>query len=277
MECQYNLMTFGIPCRLLPVSPDGTISIDVHREWLQRRRQYEGEGTEFHPVAAQQLLVTLDESSGAMNTAKAPEQNKQRILEPTSTVPSANPTSRGGQRVVVPGPFDVLLGRGRLIQEHLGNLRYRQMIDDLRETYDSVSKLEKTNIAKKIVQVVHASHGRFLQKDEGVGFGGFFWIEVDDDTAREKVSHSFRNRRQAEATLRRKGNATAATCWSISSNFGSSDNKILSADNNSCSGNSNDSGSYQNNNGIRPKCEKRESDEFSSDSKRARLQGKDSS
>ena len=178
--------------------------------------------------------------------------------------------------MVVPGPFDVLLGRGRLIQEHLGNLRYRQMIDEHKDQYDSASKLEKTNIAKKVVQLVQASQGRFLKRDEGEDGGGF-WIEVDDETAREKVSHSFRNRRQAEATLRRKGNATAATCWSISSNFGSSDNKILSADNNSCSGNSNDSGSYQNNNGIRPKCEKRESDEFSSDSKRARLQGKDSS
>jgi hypothetical protein len=94
-------------------------------------------------------------------------------------------------RVMVPAPFDVLFGRGKLIQEHVGNQRYRKIVESYRERYEQALKVEKTYIAKEIVQIVKDSGGRFL-KSANVG-----WTEVSTDIAREKVSHSFRNRRIA--------------------------------------------------------------------------------
>ena len=92
-------------------------------------------------------------------------------------------------KVISPGPFDVLLGRGRLCQEHVGNVRYRQLVVKHKEQYDNSSTVDKTSISLMIVNLVKDSSGRFL-KDNGDG-----WIEVDDKRARDKVSHSFRTLR----------------------------------------------------------------------------------
>ena len=202
--------------------------------------------------------------------------------------------------MVVPGPFDVLLGRGRLIQEHLGNLRYRQMIDEHKDQYDSASKLEKTNIAKKVVQLVQASQGRFLKRDEGEDGGGF-WIEVDDETAREKVSHSFRNRRLGQtggAGASHTKPIPAVSCSSSATSAPTSSNRRNSHPKNSSVGPkkstpvsspSNSHSNSTNNSNSDPakwakinkillsRSETRDSDDISFDSKRARMvQGDDS-
>jgi hypothetical protein len=92
-------------------------------------------------------------------------------------------------RIVVPGPHDVLLGRGKPLQKHTGNLRYHHTIESYEDRYESAMKLEKTTIAKEIVQQIKDAKGRFLKQDS-TG-----WVEIDDDAARYKVSHTFRNHR----------------------------------------------------------------------------------
>lgn len=144
LECQYQLMTFGISSKLLPVDSDGVVSLVNHREWIRSRIQEEESSME--------------------------------------TVP----------RINVPGSRDVLLGRGKLTQEHTGNLRFRHIVENHREMYENARKLEKTRLASKIVVILQQTGGRFLKRD-GAG-----WAEVDDETARFKVSHSFRNKRLAE-------------------------------------------------------------------------------
>ena len=149
-------MTFGISSVVLPVTPEGEYKLEPHLDWLERR-------------------------SKAEKTARE---------NPNSNV----------RRIVVPNALDVLFGRGRLIQEHPGNVRYRHLIESNREEYEKASKLRKTELAKKIVSAIKYGNeknnvtknfegGRFLKLD-GAG-----WIEVDDQVARDKIGHSFRNRR----------------------------------------------------------------------------------
>jgi hypothetical protein len=94
--------------------------------------------------------------------------------------------------VVVPGRVDVLLGRGKPIQEHFGNLRYHILLDHYQDAYEGAKKFEKMQIAQRIVSLVHEYNGRFLRQ-EGAG-----WCEVDDSAARDKVSHAFRTRRATQ-------------------------------------------------------------------------------
>lgn len=89
--------------------------------------------------------------------------------------------------VMVPGSLDVLLGRGRRCQEHVGNMRLRILVEDCKPVYDNASRKEKTLISQEIVDSVKKNGHRFL-KDEGGG-----WIEVDGHVARLKVSHTFRD------------------------------------------------------------------------------------
>jgi hypothetical protein len=157
LECQYQLMTFGISAKLLPVDSDGVVSLANHRGWIRSRIQQEESTMETMP------------------------------------------------RINVPGPRDVLLGRGKLTQEHTGNLRFRHIVENHREMYENARKLDKTRLASKIVEILQQTGGRFLERD----CAG--WAEVDDETARFKVSHSFRNKRLAENQKKGKEESSAET------------------------------------------------------------------
>jgi hypothetical protein len=95
------------------------------------------------------------------------------------------------QIITEPSRCDVLFGRGKSSQNNPGNIRYRLMIDESRTAYEKAKLLEKTLIAERIVKDVKTFSGRFLKHG---GNGG--WVEVDDDTAREKISHAFRDKRR---------------------------------------------------------------------------------
>ena len=105
-----------------------------------------------------------------------------------------------------PRNTDVLLGKGKPIQEHLGNMRLHLLVDQQLPRYDSCSKKEKTELATEIIQMVKASAGRVLTQESGV------WTEVSDDIARQKVSNLFRNRRKmAKKEAARPQNQTSNT------------------------------------------------------------------
>ena len=89
--------------------------------------------------------------------------------------------------IYVPGRSDVLLGRGNL--GHIGNIRFRKLIEDCWDKYDNASTAEKTRMSQEIVEIVKESAGCFLKAD------GDGWVEVGDDVARRKVAHAFRGQR----------------------------------------------------------------------------------
>ena len=91
------------------------------------------------------------------------------------------------QAICIPGPYDVTLGRGRRCNRHPGNIRLRSLVDRAKNIYDFSSKGDKTRITEKIVTAVK-QNGRFLKEEK------FGWVEVEDEVARLKVSHVFRDR-----------------------------------------------------------------------------------
>jgi hypothetical protein len=95
------------------------------------------------------------------------------------------------KRVKVPASFDVLLGRGKPLQDNPGNVRYRHFIEQNSERYTTASRHLKTVIAEHLLDAVQARDGRFLK----LGDNG--WTEADDKEARAKISHSFRSLRSA--------------------------------------------------------------------------------
>jgi hypothetical protein len=93
--------------------------------------------------------------------------------------------------VMLPLPSDVLLGRGKTIVEHTGNIRLHAIVEECLPAYNSSkNNLEKNTLASEIVERIKSTPGRFLSKDYGV------WVEVDDDISRGKVSRLFRTQRQ---------------------------------------------------------------------------------
>ena len=91
----------------------------------------------------------------------------------------------------VPSRYDVLFGTGRTVLMHIGNVRYRKLIEDCYDTYETSTYSQRKQITEEILDIIRASGGRFL-KDDGMG-----WCEVDEAVARQKVSNAFRSVRKA--------------------------------------------------------------------------------
>ena len=101
-------------------------------------------------------------------------------------------TASTNDYISVPGRFDVIFGRGRGNYRHVGNIHYRHLIQNLADTYEKGSVSEKKRLTESIVRTIKDASGRFL-KDSDAG-----WVQVPDDVARFKVSHSFRTKRKMD-------------------------------------------------------------------------------
>ena len=94
------------------------------------------------------------------------------------------------EAVLIPLNSDILCGKGKPFQLHVGNLMMQNLVEELLGEYSERNKSGKTRLIQEIVQKLKDDRGsRFLSKDQGV------WLEVADDVAVAKVSQLFRSRR----------------------------------------------------------------------------------
>jgi hypothetical protein len=155
-DCMYKLQTFGIPADTIPVDETGNFSGENHKHSLENRRAQERE------------WVKKDASGSEISTFKSAQ-------------------------ITAPSSCDVLLGRGSGYFNHVGNVRYRAMVEDLKETYDRSSNEGKQKLTEDVIKTIRDLGGRFLKNDKGV------WVQANDKVARQKVGHSFRALRPAAA------------------------------------------------------------------------------
>jgi hypothetical protein len=164
LECIYKLLTFGI--FQVPATPSGELLTMEHSKWLENRRWLE--------QSRQKTAV----KNIAKSSLSSPTNGKtQKDVKRESTLQ-------------VPGPNDVLFGRGKPIRDNAGNVRFRHIVNRCMNEYNNSERLEKGRLTAAILRIVKSSNGRFLKRGREGG-----WEEVDDVTAREKVHHTFRNLR----------------------------------------------------------------------------------
>eukprot|EP00980_Cylindrotheca_fusiformis_P026627 scaffold16689_cov107-Cylindrotheca_fusiformis.AAC.2 len=89
--------------------------------------------------------------------------------------------------VILPTHTDVLLGRGKPIQNHPGNIRLSLIVESLLQDYDGfVKRREKTQLAAETVDRMKRAGVRFLTRcNEG-------WTIAPVKLTRERVSSTFR-------------------------------------------------------------------------------------
>lgn len=97
-----------------------------------------------------------------------------------------------GGRIRIPQSNDVLCGRGGRINAHEGNVKFREIVNDLKHTYlaKTTKKLDKAHIAASIVTKIRSMDppGRFLKEDGTSGY----WIDIGDEKARKKAGQALR-------------------------------------------------------------------------------------
>jgi hypothetical protein len=120
--------------------------------------------------------------------------NKRRKISDAS---SHRRESASANNISHPGPNDVMLGRGGESNAHIGNKKYRYIIENLKLKYSHASRGEKSAISRAIVALWRNLDppGRFLLKQKGRendtnGQIVPSWYDVDDDIARTKTSQA---------------------------------------------------------------------------------------
>lgn len=105
------------------------------------------------------------------------DADPQRFMPRNRTAPMKLPLD------FKPTPYSVIVGRGKLISESVGNRRLRVLATTFMQKYSQASsKIEKTTTVSRIVEIIQEAcpFGAFIKLDDGR------WWEVDDHTAREK-------------------------------------------------------------------------------------------
>ena len=96
--------------------------------------------------------------------------------------------AKGGQRVMVPVPADILLGRGKPFQSHQGNLFMLDIVDQQRARYLQADRKGKHVIIEEVLSAIKQRGGRFIMLVEN------YWVEVKRSISYRKVGHAFRSK-----------------------------------------------------------------------------------
>jgi hypothetical protein len=99
--------------------------------------------------------------------------------------------------IYFPSVDDILLGSGFAYQNFPGNEYFISFLKLQEGTYNDTRRMKKAAISEQVVKSLQESGSRFLQRAGNEEDG---WVQADDHTARQKVSHAFRNLRRRDAT-----------------------------------------------------------------------------
>ena len=145
--------------------------------------------------------VEIDEASARAKVSHT-FHGQRRLLKAMSTslLPAKFCESPAPHYVIYdPLPNNILLGRGKPIQDRPGNVRFREMIDKNIDKYDKGEHGAKVLVSAYIVRILKEEGVRFLKELKDGG-----WAEVDEATALAKVGHAFRTQRRVfQATLKK--------------------------------------------------------------------------
>jgi hypothetical protein len=106
----------------------------------------------------------------------------------SSSESSAKSTPDG--KVLEPTKDDVLLGRGKPFQNHPGNQRMLEIVDERKEQYLAVKRDQKRAIVEEVLGVIQEGGASFLKRSAD----GHYWKEVEPAISFEKVSHALRSK-----------------------------------------------------------------------------------
>lgn len=136
--------------------------------------------TSFAPWTTFDFDIPTDHEA----TTSARHQERQ---DDDTTTTSSNIKMSG----IVPGPFDIILGRDKLACNHVGNKHYRRLIERNYQQYQSCASRDGTKfrITNQVITNIHECGGRFLKKNEKSGA----YEHVDHKYAHDKVSHALRS------------------------------------------------------------------------------------
>eukprot|EP00532_Pseudo-nitzschia_australis_P012990 CAMPEP_0168209418 /NCGR_PEP_ID=MMETSP0140_2-20121125/2607_1 /TAXON_ID=44445 /ORGANISM="Pseudo-nitzschia australis, Strain 10249 10 AB" /LENGTH=458 /DNA_ID=CAMNT_0008135913 /DNA_START=105 /DNA_END=1482 /DNA_ORIENTATION=+ len=157
-ELQYQLMGYGIPVDILPLSKTGAVKTTTIQQWIRLR-------TYIETPTGQAFYISDDSDSSSLSV---------------SNISSA---------IECPNLNDVIFRMGRSYKCHPGNVMFRSLIESKLNEHFAGTRKRKAEIAWWVVQDVERRGGRFLKWDNRG-----WWTEFEDRSEiRYKIPTYFRD------------------------------------------------------------------------------------
>jgi hypothetical protein len=162
----------GIPIDKEIFLPNGELGLKWHNEWLNCRELEENgfvsstampinNNTNTNNVTTRSDDNVDDVDSGSGGGGGGGDNTNNTNYNTPATAATNVPV------ITIVRKFDVLFGKGKT-REHVGNLRCAYLVEQHEIEYEDANKIDKTQIANKIVNIVKGNNGRFLKKDKQV-------------------------------------------------------------------------------------------------------------
>ena len=87
-------------------------------------------------------------------------------------------------------PTTVLNGRGGATNSYVGNISFRKLVKQYKSDYLKAKKRDKPKVAKRVVEKIRETGGRFLERYKMTN--GILWVDIGDERAKEKASQALR-------------------------------------------------------------------------------------
>lgn len=166
-ELLYQLMGYGIPIDLLPISQTGNIKKTSLLHWIRLRG-----------------MIELQQQQQQMGGSIVPGFVSGIINDSTDDDPIDALSA-----IECPNLNDVIFRTGKSYMCHPGNVMFRSLIEAKLDEHFSSTRKEKAAIAWWIVEQVEVKNGRFLKWDQRG-----WWTEFEDRSEiRYKIPTYFRD------------------------------------------------------------------------------------
>ncbi len=113
----------------------------------------------------------------------------------TPSEPKQQSEPKKDEFILVPGVYDVIMGRGRHNKKKPGNRKLNALLEAYQAEYEASDKFQKTVLSEVVVSKMIEDGSRFLVREGEKKHG--IWVEVSLEKARDKVAHDFRNLRRS--------------------------------------------------------------------------------
>ena len=106
-------------------------------------------------------------------------------------------TAVKAKTTVQPGQYDVLCNRSLMPFNHIGNRRFRVIVENHASSYaETTGKSDRSLMVHSIVKTIQGAGGRFLKKTTGGT-----WDETLNVKSRDKVGHALRSAMSARKSV----------------------------------------------------------------------------
>lgn len=116
------------------------------------------------------------------------EKKELTLVEQAELAELDNSSGPAPPDAVRPKNQDILFGRGKPFQNHPGNRKMLQLIDQYKQQYSESPRDRKRPIVEEIIGLLKEDGGRFLKRyNEDVN--STWWVEVSNQVAFDKVRY----------------------------------------------------------------------------------------